>query len=80
MPIMNFKPGYRVEADEWTCDGEKISDATKLAAIKKILEEIGFEKHVDIYNEPLLALQNFKAGQYGLLIIDVGMPVIETDR
>ena len=47
---------------------------------KKILEEIGFEKHVDIYNEPLLALQNFKAGQYGLLIIDVGMPVIETDR
>lgn len=31
---------------------------------KKILEEIGLEKQVDIYNEPLLALQNFKAGMW----------------
>ena len=38
---MTFKPGYRVEADEWICDGEKISDPAKLATIKKLLEKDG---------------------------------------
>lgn len=38
---MTFKPGYRAEADEWTCEGEKISDPAKLAAIKKVLEKDG---------------------------------------
>lgn len=46
-------------------------------AFKKILETNGFIGQVDTYNEPLLALQNFKAGIYGLLIIDVAMPVID---
>ena len=41
MPDIKFKPGYRVEADEWTCDGEKISAPEKLAAIKRVLEESG---------------------------------------
>jgi CheY-like chemotaxis protein len=44
---------------------------------KMILEEYGFNKQVDIYNEPLLALQNFKPGVYGLLIIDIAMPVMD---
>jgi len=35
----------------------------------------GFNKQVDTYNEPLLALQNFKWGVYGLLIIDIVIPV-----
>jgi CheY-like chemotaxis protein len=30
--------------------------------------------------EPLLALQNFKPGVYGLLIIDIAMPVIDGFR
>jgi CheY-like chemotaxis protein len=47
---------------------------------KMILEENGFHKQVDTYNEPLLALQNFKAGVYGLLIIDVAMPVMDGFR
>jgi two-component system catabolic regulation response regulator CreB len=47
---------------------------------KKILEENGFKERVDTYSEPLLALQNFKAGIYGLLIIDVAMPVIDGFR
>jgi CheY-like chemotaxis protein len=38
-----------------------------------ILEENGF-KEVDVYNEPLLALQNFKSRVYSLLITDVAMP------
>ena len=41
MTEMKFKPGYRVEADEWICDGEKISSPEKLAGIKKVLEESG---------------------------------------
>jgi CheY-like chemotaxis protein len=44
---------------------------------RKILEENGFRERVDTYNEPLSALQNFEAGKYGLLIIDVGMRDID---
>jgi CheY-like chemotaxis protein len=47
---------------------------------KMILEENGFNRRVDTYNEPLLALQDFKAGVYGLLIIDVAMPVMDGFR
>ena len=41
--------------------------------LRTILEENGF-KEVDVYNEPLLALQNFKFRVYSLLITDVAMP------
>jgi CheY-like chemotaxis protein len=47
---------------------------------KMILEENGFNKQVDAYNEPLLALQNFKPGIYRLLIIDIAMPVMDGFR
>jgi CheY-like chemotaxis protein len=40
---------------------------------RTVLEENGF-KEVDVYNEPLLALQNFKSRVYSLLITDVAMP------
>jgi len=46
---------------------------------KMILEENGFNKQVDTYNEPLLALQNFKR-VYRLLIIDIAMPVMDGFR
>jgi DNA-binding NtrC family response regulator len=36
------------------------------------LESNGFE--VDSYNDPLLALKNFKANFYDLLLIDIRMP------
>jgi DNA-binding response OmpR family regulator len=36
------------------------------------LESNGFV--VDVYNDPLLALSNFKAGIYDLLILDIRMP------
>jgi CheY-like chemotaxis protein len=41
--------------------------------LRIILEENGF-KEVDVFNEPLLALQNFKSRIYSLLITDVAMP------
>jgi CheY-like chemotaxis protein len=41
--------------------------------LKTLLEENGF-KEVDVYNEPLLALQNFKSRVYSLLVTDVVMP------
>jgi CheY-like chemotaxis protein len=47
---------------------------------KMVLEENGFNKQVDTYNEPLLALQNFKAGVYALLIFDIAMPVMDGFR
>ena len=47
---------------------------------KMILEENGFNKQVDTFNEPLLALQNFKPGVYGLLIIDIAMPDMDGFR
>ena len=39
--VMKFKPGCRADADEWTCDGEKISDPAKLAAIRNELDKSG---------------------------------------
>jgi CheY-like chemotaxis protein len=44
--------------------------------LRTILEENGFIE-VDVYNEPLLALQNFKSRFYSLLITDVAMPRID---
>ncbi|MFL6396401.1 MAG: response regulator [Nitrososphaeraceae archaeon] len=41
-------------------------------AFKKGLERNGFL--VDIYNDPILALSNFKSGFYDLLLVDVRMP------
>ena len=41
--------------------------------LRIILEENGF-KEVDVFNEPLLALQNFKSRVYSLLVTDVAMP------
>jgi len=66
----------------YTMTGKKriliVDDEPDIAlTFKKILEENGFKKLVDTYNEPLLALQDFKAGRYGLLIIDIGMPIID---
>jgi CheY-like chemotaxis protein len=44
--------------------------------LRTVLEENGF-KEVDAYNEPLLALQNFKSDVYSLLITDVAMPRVD---
>ncbi len=41
---------------------------------KKGLEAHGFV--VDAFNDPVLALSNFKPGVYGLLLLDVRMPQI----
>src|SRR5919108_4490469 len=50
-----------------------VDDEPDIASIFKIsLEYNGFE--VDAYNDPILALSNFKAGLYALLLLDVRMP------
>ena len=41
--------------------------------LRIVLEKNGF-KEVDVYNEPLSALRNFKSRVYSLLITDVAMP------
>jgi two-component system response regulator ChvI len=42
--------------------------------IKVILENNGFM--VDSYNDPTLALSNFKPGLYDLLLLDIKMPEV----
>jgi two-component system, OmpR family, response regulator ChvI len=42
------------------------------SAFSMILEMNGFE--VDTYNDPLLALSNFKPDLYGLVLLDIRMP------
>jgi CheY-like chemotaxis protein len=46
---------------------------------KKALRNKGFEQ-VDTFNEPILALKNFKAGSYDLIIIDIVMPEMDGFR
>jgi DNA-binding response OmpR family regulator len=41
-------------------------------ALKIALEENGFE--VDAFDDPVMALDNFKKGVYDLLILDIKMP------
>jgi CheY-like chemotaxis protein len=41
-----------------------------------VLKNNGF-KEVDVYNDPLLALQNLKSGIYRLLITDLAMPKMD---
>jgi DNA-binding response OmpR family regulator len=46
------------------------------SSFEQTLRDNGFEQ-VDIANDPLLALKNFKAGSYELLIIDIVMPEMD---
>src|SRR6266568_998485 len=46
------------------------------SSFKDALRDNGFEQ-VDISNDPLSALKNFKAGSYDLLIIDIVMPEMD---
>jgi hypothetical protein len=41
MSALTFKTVWRNESHNWLSDGEKISDALKLATIKQVLEKTG---------------------------------------
>ena len=41
---------------------------------KLALEENGFKERVDVYNDPSLALNDFKADLCDLLLLDIAMP------
>jgi DNA-binding response OmpR family regulator len=43
--------------------------------LKKVLEQYGF--NADSYDDPILALENFKAGLYELLLLDIKMPEMD---
>jgi PleD family two-component response regulator len=54
-----------------------VDDEPAITSTFKIaLKNYGFEE-VDVYNDPFLALQNFKSGVYALIILDVAMPKID---
>jgi CheY-like chemotaxis protein len=44
---------------------------------KMVLENNGFRERIDVYNDPSLVLNNFRAGSYGLVLLDVAMPRID---
>jgi CheY-like chemotaxis protein len=43
--------------------------------LRKVLERYGF--NADSYDDPILALENFKAGLYELLLLDIKMPEMD---
>jgi two-component system, OmpR family, response regulator ChvI len=45
-----------------------------ILVFEMVLKMSGFE--VDAYNDPLLALSNFKPNSYGLVLLDIRMPKI----
>jgi two-component system, OmpR family, response regulator ChvI len=49
-------------------------DADVVSTFQMILEMNGFE--VEAYTSPISALSNFKPNKFGLLIIDIRMPVM----
>ena len=50
-----------------------VDDEVDITAIIKVaLERANFQ--VDVYNDPLLALSDYKAGMYDLLLFDIRMP------
>lgn len=51
-----------------------VDDESAISFTLRIILEVNGFKEVDVYDEPLLALQNFKSCVYSLLITDVAMP------
>jgi CheY-like chemotaxis protein len=50
-----------------------VDDEVDITTIFKLaLEKVNL--HVDVYNDPLLALSDYKAGMYDLLLFDIKMP------
>ena len=50
-----------------------VDDEVDITTIFKLaLEKVNL--HVDVYNDPLLALSDYKAGMYDLLLFDIRMP------
>ena len=50
-----------------------VDDEVDITTIFKLaLERVDFQ--VDVYNDPLLALSDYKAGMYDLLLFDIRMP------
>jgi len=43
--------------------------------LKEVFEQNGF--NANTYDDPILALENFKAGSYDLVLLDIKMPVMD---
>jgi DNA-binding response OmpR family regulator len=81
---MNSEKSRRMRREEWSTtdhDDKKnkrillVDDEQDVTyTVKIVLENNGFL--VDSYNDPTLALSNFKLGFYDLLLLDIRMPRI----
>ena len=70
---MNSIRNYRLVIAYTTNLHSNINDEPDINLLLKIwLESNGFQ--VDAFDDPILALDNFKKGAYDLLILDIKMP------
>lgn len=53
-----------------------VDDEPDIARLFKLALERSGEFEVDVYNDPLVALSNYRPGVYDLLLLDVKMPKI----
>ena len=72
----NNEHAYKVEQKNSSSNRILLVDdePDNIFTFKKGLEENGFV--VDVFEDPVLALSNFKPGMYDLLLLDVKMPQI----
>ncbi len=54
-----------------------VDDEVDITTAFKLGLEEAVELQVDVYNDPLLALFNYKPGIYDLLLLDIKMPKID---
>ena len=54
-----------------------VDDEVDITTAFKLGLEEAVELQVDVYNDPLLALSNYKPGIYDLLLLDIKMPKID---
>jgi two-component system, OmpR family, response regulator ChvI len=54
-----------------------VDDEVDITTAFKLGLEEAVELQVDVYNDPLIALSNYKPGIYDLLLLDIKMPKID---
>jgi CheY-like chemotaxis protein len=84
-PAINNKDSAQEDQEQQRHFTDKLSSKAKKILIvddepsvtltfKTALQDSGFKDYVDVYNDPLEALSNFKPGFYDMLLLDVRMP------
>jgi len=84
LPAVNNKDSVQEDQEQQQHSTDKLRSKAKILIVddepsvtltfKTVLQGNGFKDNVDVYNDPLEALSNFKPGFYDMLLLDVKMP------